>query len=77
MEFNIFSIEETPFAGGKFRMKLVLSAEYPSVPPRGYFLTRIFHPNVSASGDICVNTLKKDWTPDVTIKHVLQVITLL
>ena len=55
-------------------MKLVLSSEYPNVPPKGYFLSRIYHPNVSNAGDICVNTLKKDWTPDLTLKHVLQVI---
>jgi len=29
---------------------------------------------VANNGDICVNTLKKDWTPDVTISHVFQVI---
>jgi ubiquitin-conjugating enzyme E2 S len=55
-------------------MKLVLSGEYPNVPPKGFFLTRIYHPNVATGGDICVNTLKKDWTPDTTIKHILQVI---
>jgi ubiquitin-conjugating enzyme E2 S len=66
--------EDTPFYGGKFRMKLVISDEYPNVPPKGYFLTRIFHPNVSLSGDICVNTLKRDWNCDVTLKHILQVI---
>lgn len=66
--------EETPFYGGRFRMKLVISDEYPSVPPRGFFLTKIFHPNVATNGDICVNTLKRDWNPQVTIKHILQVI---
>ena len=29
---------------------------------------------MAPNGDICVNTLKKDWTPDVTLKHVMQVI---
>lgn len=72
---NLFVIKEgTPFAGGKFRCKLVLSEDYPNVPPQGFFLTKIFHPNVSATGSICVNTLKKDWTSDVTIKHVFLVI---
>lgn len=66
--------EETPFEGGKFLMKLVLSADYPNSPPRGYFLTKIYHPNVAPNGDICVNTLKKDWVPDTTLKHILQVI---
>ena len=66
--------EGTPFYGGKFRMKLVLSEDYPSSPPRGYFLTKIYHPNIASNGDICVNTLKRDWTPEVTFKHILQVI---
>jgi ubiquitin-conjugating enzyme E2 S len=66
--------EETPFFGGRFRMKLVISEEYPNVPPKGYFLTKIFHPNVATNGDICVNTLKRDWNPQVTLKHILQVI---
>jgi len=64
----------TPFAGGKFRMKLVLSEDYPNTPPKGYFLTKIYHPNVAPNGDICVNTLKKDWTSETTLKHILQVI---
>lgn len=55
-------------------MKLILSHEYPGAPPKGYFLTKIYHPNVASNGDICVNTLKKDWNPDTTLKHVLQVI---
>eukprot|EP01041_Mallomonas_annulata_P009034 gene9034-18713_t len=66
--------EDTPFASGKFLMKLVLSEDYPSSPPKGFFLTRIYHPNVSSTGDICVNTLKRDWNVDVTLRHVLQVV---
>ena len=45
-----------------------------SVRTAGYFLTKIFHPNVAPSGDICVNTLKRDWKADTTLSHVLQVI---
>mmetsp|Transcript_10253 Transcript_10253/g.16811 ORF Transcript_10253/g.16811 Transcript_10253/m.16811 type:complete len:217 (+) Transcript_10253:105-755(+) len=66
--------EETPFFGGSFRIKLVISEEYPNTPPKGYFLTKIFHPNVANNGDICVNTLKKDWNSEVTLFHILQVI---
>lgn len=43
--------------------------------PRGFFLTKIYHPNVdSTTGAICVNTLKKDWTTSTTLSHVLNVI---
>ena len=42
--------------------------------PQGFFLTRIFHPNVSNEGEICVNVLKRDWKPELGIKHVLLVV---
>ena len=66
--------EGTPYHGGSFQVKLVLGEDYPSAPPRGFFLTKIYHPNVSTAGEICVNTLKRDWKPDTGICHVLQVI---
>jgi ubiquitin-conjugating enzyme E2 S len=65
---------DTPFAGGTFKMKLKLGPDFPQAPPKGVFLTKIFHPNVSKSGEICVNTLKKDWNPDLGIKHILLTI---
>ncbi len=37
----------------------------------GYFMTKIFHPNVAPAGDICVNVLQKDWNPDLGLRHVL------
>uniref|UniRef100_A0A0D9WSV5 UBC core domain-containing protein n=1 Tax=Leersia perrieri TaxID=77586 RepID=A0A0D9WSV5_9ORYZ len=37
----------------------------------GFFLTKIFHPNIATSGEICVNTLKKDWNPTLGLRHVL------
>ncbi|KAI7842400.1 hypothetical protein COHA_004039 [Chlorella ohadii] len=64
----------TPFEGGLFRMRLAIGPEFPNAPPKGYFSTKIFHPNVSASGEICVNVLKRDWKPDLGLRHVLTVI---
>lgn len=64
-------LEQTPYQGGFFKIRLKLEQEFPSVPPKGFFLTKIFHPNVSEKGEICVNTLKKDWNPDMGIKHLL------
>lgn len=66
--------EGTPYEGGLFRMRLSIGAEYPHAPPKGRFLTKIFHPNVSSTGDICVNVLKRDWKPDMGLSHILSVI---
>ncbi|URD91863.1 ubiquitin-conjugating enzyme E2 [Musa troglodytarum] len=64
----------TPYENGVFRMKLLLSQDFPQLPPKGYFLTKIFHPNIAMNGEICVNTLKKDWNPSLGLRHVLLVI---
>jgi len=65
----------TPYASHFFQLKLVLPGDFPNSPPRGFFLTKIYHPNVDMStGAICVNTLKKDWSPSVRLSHVLRVI---
>ncbi|XP_058874328.1 ubiquitin-conjugating enzyme E2 S [Acipenser ruthenus] len=66
--------EGTPFAGGVFRMRLVLGKDFPASPPKGYFLTKIFHPNVGPSGEICVNVLKRDWRAELGIRHILLTI---
>lgn len=55
-------------------MRLTLAADHPTSPPKGTFLTKIFHPNVSTAGEICVSVLKKDWTADMGLRHVLMVI---
>ncbi|XAR69510.1 Ubiquitin--protein ligase [Bertholletia excelsa] len=64
----------TPYENGVFRMKLKLSHDFPLSPPKGYFLTKIFHPNIASNGEICVNTLKKDWNPSLGLRHVLIVV---
>ncbi|CAL0322873.1 unnamed protein product [Lupinus luteus] len=64
----------TPYENGVFRMKLLLSRDFPHSPPKGFFLTKIFHPNIATNGEICVNTLKKDWNPTLGLRHVLIVV---
>ncbi|XP_014211713.1 ubiquitin-conjugating enzyme E2 S [Copidosoma floridanum] len=61
----------TPYYGGSFKIKVSLSKDYPQSPPKAFFLTKIFHPNVAKTGEICVNTLKKDWKSDLGINHIL------
>ncbi|XP_049866611.1 ubiquitin-conjugating enzyme E2 S [Pectinophora gossypiella] len=62
---------DTPYAGGSFRVRLALGGGYPARPPRAVFETRIFHPNVSAAGEVCVNTLARDWRPELGLAHAL------
>ncbi|KAJ1728091.1 hypothetical protein LPJ61_004225 [Coemansia biformis] len=63
--------QDTPYEGGRFLVRLTIDECFPDTPPKGVFVTRIFHPNVSEKGEICVNTLKKDWQKHYGIEHVL------
>jgi len=63
--------EGTPYQGGYFRVKFKFTEEFPAAPPKCWFATKIFHPNVSSAGEICVNTLKKDWKSSYGIGHIL------
>ncbi|KAF8588042.1 hypothetical protein K439DRAFT_1406754 [Ramaria rubella] len=64
----------TPYEGGYFRVKFNFTDDFPAAPPKCLFVTKLFHPNVSSSGEICVNTLKKDWQPSFGISHILVTI---
>ena len=63
IQADIIGPKATPYENGIFSVKLEIPCNFPNNPPKGYFLTKIFHPNISEKGEICVNTLKKDWNP--------------
>mmetsp|Transcript_10135 Transcript_10135/g.37724 ORF Transcript_10135/g.37724 Transcript_10135/m.37724 type:complete len:267 (-) Transcript_10135:2355-3155(-) len=71
----IHAPNSTPYENGQFVIRLQFGMEFPQAPPKAYFLTKIFHPNIDAkTGEICVNTLKRDWKASLGLRHVLLVI---
>lgn len=75
LEAEIEGPVSTPYENGTFRIKLELPEDFPKLPPKGYFQTKIFHPNISEKGEICVNTLKKEWNSNSwSLYNILEVI---
>jgi ubiquitin-conjugating enzyme E2 N len=48
----------TPYEGGMFSAELYLPDEYPMVPPKVLFRTKIFHPNIDKLGIFPVKRIK-------------------
>ena len=70
--------EGTPYSSGLFQLELSIPSNYPQAPPTAHFRTKIFHPNVDPStGAICVETLKRDWKPELTLRDILVTISCL
>jgi peroxin-4 len=59
---------DTPYAGRIFLVKISLTSEYPIMPPKMYFKTKIFHPNIHfLTGEVCLDIIKTDWSPTWTL----------
>ena len=60
------------YEGGVFRLELFLPEDYPMVPPKVHFLSKIFHPNIDRVGRICLDILKDKWSAlstHITLRH--------
>ncbi|KAK2831962.1 Ubiquitin-conjugating enzyme E2 1, partial [Arthroderma sp. PD_2] len=68
---TIMGPEGSPFAGGVFFLDIHFPTDYPFKPPKVNFRTPVYHPNINSNGSICLDILRDQWSPALTISKVL------
>lgn len=69
---------DSPYLGGVFNLEIFFPCDYPFKPPKIVFNTKIYHPNINKNGAICLDILKDNWSPALTIsKTLLSICSLL
>ena len=62
---------DTPFEDGTFRLVMQFEEQYPNKPPAVKFISQMFHPNVYATGELCLDILQNRWSPTYDVAAVL------
>ncbi|XP_057994025.1 ubiquitin-conjugating enzyme E2-17 kDa-like isoform X1 [Hevea brasiliensis] len=61
---------DSPYAGGVFVVSIHFPPDYQFKPPKASFKTKVYHPNINSKGSICLDILKEQWSPALTISKV-------
>lgn len=78
--FTLKGTEDTPWEDIYYDCKLCFSKNYPIEAPEARFITKIAHPNIYSSGNVCISILHNgdnqydngmSWTPQQTIESVI------
>ncbi|KAG0585251.1 hypothetical protein M758_3G270000 [Ceratodon purpureus] len=68
---TIMGPTDSPYHGGVFFLDINFPSDYPFKPPKVMFRTRIYHCNINNNGQICLDILKENWSPALTVSNVL------
>ncbi|KIP02757.1 hypothetical protein PHLGIDRAFT_130560 [Phlebiopsis gigantea 11061_1 CR5-6] len=63
--------EGSVYEGGIFNVDITLGHDYPFSAPHMTFRTRIYHMNINDRGGICIDILKHNWSPALSLFKVI------
>ncbi|PSN33336.1 NEDD8-conjugating enzyme UBE2F [Blattella germanica] len=80
-QLHDFHLTVTPdegyWTGGRFRFHIFVTEDYNMAPPSVKCLTKLWHPNISEDGDICLSLLRQNsidgmgWAPTRKLKDII------
>lgn len=63
--------DEGIYKGGKFVFDFTIPTGYPHDVPKVLCKTKVYHPNIDLEGKICLNILREDWKPVLSVSSVV------
>jgi len=73
MNFKIIiSPYDGHYKGGRFVFDCKVPKSYPHDPPKILCETQVYHPNLDMEGHVCLNILREDWKPVLTINSIIM-----
>ena len=69
-------LPNTPFENGFFQFTMIYTDDYPFKPPKLYFKTPMFHPNIDENGLINLKMLQNEWSPSSLISKIIYSVQL-
>jgi len=63
--------DEGFYRNGQFTFSFKIGAAYPHEPPKVKCETKVYHPNIDLEGNVCLNILREDWKPVLTINSIV------
>ncbi|CAD7004638.1 nedd8-conjugating enzyme Ubc12 [Ceratitis capitata] len=63
--------DEGFYRNGRFVFSFRVGPNYPHEPPKVKCETQVYHPNIDLEGNVCLNILREDWNPVLTISSIV------
>jgi len=63
--------DEGFYRHGQFTFSFKIGSAYPHEPPKVKCETKVYHPNIDLEGNVCLNILREDWKPVLTINSIV------
>jgi len=67
----VISPDEGFYRYGQFSFSFKIGGAYPHEPPKVKCENKVYHPNIDLEGNVCLNILREDWKPVLTINSIV------
>eukprot|EP00164_Ancoracysta_twista_P001254 GFYU01001646.1.p1 GENE.GFYU01001646.1~~GFYU01001646.1.p1 ORF type:complete len:191 (-),score=43.21 GFYU01001646.1:581-1120(-) len=72
MNFRVIIVpDEGYYKDGHFTFNVKVPEMYPHDPPKVKCEQKIYHPNIDYEGNVCLNILREEWKPVLSINSVI------